>query len=320
MTSSLGTYNAPLRWGLSATIKAPATDILAFAAHHIELGAHRLYIYLDEANPEAFAHLKAHPKIRVTTCDDNYWRQRGSKRPRKHQVRQTVNATHAYARTPEVDWLIHIDVDEYLWPDSTIFEALGALPDHVRCARVRPMESLSGDGIAFKAFIPGGPKRQKIVEDLYPVYGTHVRGGFLSHLPGKLFVRSGINGLDVRIHNVFLGEQMNPDGVELATVALCHCHANNWEDWIAAYRFRLEQGSYRADLSTAFPRVQGGMTLHELFQSIEAEQGEPGLRAFHDELCADTPQLRKRLKAAGLLRLCDLQLDSKRWKHFPDSR
>ena len=100
-------------WGLSATIKAPAAEILRFVAYHLGQGAHRLYIYLDDDNPTAFAACKAHPKIRVTHCDDAHWRTlNNGRRPVKHQVRQAFNATHAYNRPAEVDWLIHIDVDE----------------------------------------------------------------------------------------------------------------------------------------------------------------------------------------------------------------
>lgn len=306
-----------IKWGLCATIKAPTDDILAFVAYHLELGAHRLYIYLDDSNPTAYARLKAHPKIRATKCDDKHWRKLTGKRPVKHQVRQTANATHAYARRVEIDWLVHMDVDEFLWPDNGLSDCLDALDRQVKCARVRPMEQLSGDGTAFKAFIPNGPERQAIVARLYPQFGRHVKGGFLSHVAGKLFVRTGQDDLTVKIHNVFQGDVMNPGEAELGTVALCHAHAKSWEQWIAAYRFRLERGSYRADLAPNRPRNQGGVSMHELFQRIETEAGEAGLRAFHDELCADTPQLRARLADANALRLCDLQLDAKHQKHFP---
>lgn len=306
------------KWGLVATIKAPAADILDFAAYHLDLGAHRLYLYLDAPNPQAFAPLKAHPKIRVTTCDDAHWRKLGISRPAKHQVRQTRNATHAYARRAEVDWLIHMDVDEFLRPDAPMAQVLAALPAQTQCARSRPIESLAGDGTAFKGFIRSGRDRAAIVERLYPQFGRHVKGGFLSHLAGKLFVRTGLGPLTVKIHNVFQGDEMNPGESELPTVALCHCHAKTWPDWIAAYRYRLEQGSYRAELAPNMPRESGGMSMHELLTRIEADAGEPGLRAFYDELCADTPQLRTRLQSEGLLRICDLDLKAKKRKHFPD--
>ena len=306
-------------WGLSATIKAPDAEILDFAAHHLELGAHRLYLYLDAPAPGVFAHLKAHPKIRVTTCDDAHWCKLTGKRPAKHQVRQTANASHAYARRAEVDWLIHIDVDEFLWPDGLVGDILGALPADVLCARVRPIEAVAGDGTLFKGFIPSGPTRTATVNRLYPTYGRYLKGGFLSHVAGKLFVRTGLGPLQVKIHNVFRGDEMNPGEVELDRIELCHCHAKSWEDWIARFRYRHAKGSYRPDLASAERRDKGGLTLHELFAAIEAEDGEAGLRAFYDEICSDTPALRAALETEGLLRLCDLDLARKRRRHFPDA-
>ena len=60
-------------WGLSATIKAPPAEILHWAAYHLEAGAHRLHIYLDDDNRAAFDRLRSHPKVRVTLCDADYW-------------------------------------------------------------------------------------------------------------------------------------------------------------------------------------------------------------------------------------------------------
>lgn len=304
-------------WGLVSTIKAPASDILAFAAYHLDRGAHRLHIYLDDPNPEAFAALKAHPKIRVFTCDAGHWRKLGQKRPEKHQLRQTANATYAYGRRAEVDWLIHMDVDEFLWPEAPLSDLLDALPADTLCVRARPVEALAGDGTLFKGFIPPGPDRAATVERLYPVFGRYVKGGFMSHLAGKLFVRTGLGPLTVKIHNVFLGDRMNPGEAELDTVALCHRHAKSWDEWIAAFRYRLAQGSYRAELAPAQPREKGGMSLHEVLGFIDAEEGETGLRAFYDELCAASPELRERLETEGLLRRCDLQLDMRRREQFP---
>ncbi len=306
-------------WGLVATIKAPAREILDFAAYHIALGAHRLFLVLDAPNPEALAALKAHPKVRVFTSDADHWRKLGVSRPIKHQARQTANATDIYRRKGgEVDWLIHMDVDEFLWPDRPLSDTLGALPAATQCARVRPAEALAGDGTLFKGFIPAGPAREATVARLYPRFGAHVKGGFMSHLAGKLFVRTGLDPLVVKIHNVFHGAQMNPGETELTGPLLLHRHAKSWQDWIAAYRYRLKHGSYRAELAPARARDKGGLTLHEVLSGIEAAEGESGLRAFYDELCADSPALRQALEAEGLLHRCDLQLDAKRRKQFPD--
>ncbi|MFK7751987.1 MAG: glycosyltransferase family 2 protein [Sedimentitalea sp.] len=306
-------------WGVVATIKAPTLDTLNFAAHHIELGAHRVYIYLDAPDPDAVAALKDHPKTRVTDCDRAYWKKRIGKPQVKHQVRQTLNATHEYNRRAEVDWLIHIDADEFLWPQTSLTTHLGALPSDVLCARVPPIEAIAGDGTLFKGYIPGGPDRAPLVERIYPRYGRYVKGGFLSHVAGKLFVRTGLTGIELRIHNMFQNGEMNPQERWLRDVELCHCHAKSWEDWLATFRYRLEMGSYRQGLAAATPHDLGGLTLHELFTLIEAEEGEAGLRQFYDEVCADTPDLRARLQRENLLRVRDLTLDAKRRKHFPQN-
>ncbi len=306
------------QWGLVATVKAPVARILDFAAHHIELGAHRLYICLDSPDPAAFARLKAHPKVRVFTCDAAHWRRLGQARPKKHQVRQCLNATWAYGRAAEVDWLAHIDVDEFLCPARPVRDILAALPPECHCARMRPIEALDGDGTAFKGFIPPGPERDAIVDRLYPEFGIFVRGGFLSHTAGKLLVRTGLPEVTLRIHNVFHGQMPNPGERPLPQIDLCHFHTRGWRHWIGTYRYRRDHGSYRAGLSTGRGGGTGGPGLHELLRGIEAEQGEAGLRRFHDTLCADTADHRDRLRAEGLLRLHDLDLAAKRQRHFPD--
>lgn len=304
------------KWGLAATIKADTVEILNFAAHHLELGAHRLYLYLDEENPTAFAALKAHPKIRVINCDAAHWAKLIGKRPRKHQVRQSLNATHAYQRRIEVDWLIHIDVDEFLWPQRAMAEHLNDLAPETLCARVSPIESVAGDGTVFKGYIESGATRAATVERIYPEFGRYVKGGFLSHVAGKLFIRTGLKNIKIRIHNMFCADEMNPREERFSDVELCHCHATSWEDWLSRYHYRLEKGSYRPELAPVRPHEQGGLSMHDMFSLIEEEEGEAGLRRFFDEVCADSPDLRARLDAEGLLRICDLDLEHKRRKHF----
>lgn len=306
------------RWGLVATIRADADEILRFAAYHLSAGAHRLFIYLDAPCPPAQAALQAHPKCRVTSCDAAHWKALIGKRPVKHQSRQTLNATHAYARAADVDWLTHIDVDEFLVSERPVADHLAAVPPEVKTARARPMEMLGGDGTAFKRFIPNGPERERIVNAVYPTFGEYIKGGFLSHLAGKVFVRTGMEGITIRIHNAFRGPDMIEGTQELHDLRLAHAHAKSWEDWQAAYRFRLEKGSYRAELGPAKPRVRGGLTLNEFFAILEAEEGEAGLRAFYHEVCADTPDHRARLAAHDLLHRADLQLSTHLATHFPD--
>lgn len=305
-------------WGLAATIRAPAADILRFAAYHLDQGAHRLFIYLDDENPTAFEALKAHSKIRVQTCDEGHWKRLAGKRPHKHQVRQTLNATHAYQRRTEVDWLIHIDVDEFLVAQQPVAQVLDTVPSNITSARVRPMEVLGGSVDAYKAFVPANGQRRSVVNQIYPRFGPHLTGGFLSHVAGKLFVRSGLADISFKIHNAFQGDAMLPNATEISQVDLAHCHAKSWENWQASFRYRHERGSYRAELKPATPPERGGLSLHDLFREIETDEGEAGLRAFYDEVIGDSPDLRARLSAHDLLRIVPLDYESPMARHFPD--
>ncbi|WP_299148560.1 glycosyltransferase family 2 protein [uncultured Tateyamaria sp.] len=306
-------------WGLVATILAPAPEVLRFAAYHLEQGAHRLYIYLDAPNDAAFNHLKAHPKVRVQTCDTAHWQRLGGKRPGKHQVRQAMNATHAYHRRAEVDWLIHMDVDEFLVPQAPVADLLSGLPEQQAVARIRPMELLGGSATAFKTFIPAGPARRKLVSEIYPTFGAYVKGGFLSHVAGKVFVRKGLDDISIQIHNAFQNGGPLESGADIAQIDLAHCHAPSWDAWRTAFDYRHAKGSYRSDLRPAIPPENGGMSLHDLFAHLYDDQGEEGLRAFFDEVISDSPALRARLSKQGLLREVDLALDAALARHFPDA-
>lgn len=294
--------------------------MLNFAAYHLDAGAHRLFLYLDAPCPEARDLLAQHPKIRVFDCDDASWAQRrkGGK-PDKHQVRQTLNATRAYRRQSKgLDWLIHMDVDEFLWSKEPLSQVLARQPETALCARAYPIESLAGgDGSAFKTQIPRGSDRGARAGQLYPTYGEHLLSGFLSHTQGKLFVRPGMEEGKLRIHNFFVDGAENPSQVVLPDVDLCHLHARDWDSWLSHYSYRLRQGSYRSELKPARPRDKGGINLHELLSAIEAEKGTDGLRGFFEETCADSAELRARLEQEGCLRIRELRLAEKRAKHFP---
>ena len=67
--------------------------------------------------------------------------------------RQTANATHAYNRKVEVDWLTHIDVDEFIVPDQRIDEIL-EVPDTKLYARMRPTELMVAPLISSNPLFP----------------------------------------------------------------------------------------------------------------------------------------------------------------------
>lgn len=315
------TQGALPTWGVVATVKASATEILNFVAHHLDLGAAHIWIYLDAPNPEAKPHLKGHPQVTVINANDNYWTTHHTKKPQMHQNRQVANASHAYARAGDVDWLVHIDVDEFLWPQHSVAASLAPLPTSCIVARVRPAEAMetpggNGDMRFFKAFVRDKQRRWEIVSEIYPTYALYLKGGFVSHVEGKMFVRTGQPNIKIKIHNTEQGAERNPGQVELLDLDLLHFHAASWAHWAERFSYRHRKGSYRDSLRAATPKEQGGLNLHQLFAHLSEDP--EGLRRFYEEVCLASPQLRAKLDKHGLLRAYDLALSGKRRKHFPE--
>lgn len=312
-------------WGIVSTIKAPSAEILTFVAYHLDLGASRVIICLDAPAPEADAALKAHPKCEVLHTDRRYWKTTAGFVPKKHQVRQAKNASYIYGLTEDLDWLAHIDVDEFLCPSTSITNLLGTQPDHVNVCRIAPCESLCTDGLTDLAkdttYCKARPKpwqRGKALEqDLYPEFGGFFKDGFISHTAGKLLVRTGLPNVEFGIHRAFDRDKQQIPDVELEGIELCHRHVESWEKWQKIMAFRLSKGSYRSDLDRHIDPASGRMSKNALF-SMLLEDSDKSLRRFFDEVCLATPRLREALNEKGLLRRYQLDLLSKLEKHFPD--
>ncbi|MBS0124313.1 glycosyltransferase family 2 protein [Thetidibacter halocola] len=295
-----------LRWGIVATVKAPLCQIARFAAHHLDLGAEALHLYLDDPQPGAMHYLSRDPRIIVTACDAAYYQAIGKTRPDAHQQRQALNATRALKAADGLHWLAHIDVDEFLIADRPVTRALAGLPPDAAVARLPPLEALARDD--------GWPEHFKLtdrdagappgaLQEIYPTFGLHLRAGFLSHSKGKAFARTGIPGTRFGIHTMKLRGEEVETAATLDGLWLAHVHAPDWAYFAERLEFRRTRGSYRPQEG----RPELGAA--DLIDFLLAEQGEAGLRLFFDEVCADTPALRDRLKAHGMLRHHRFDLD-----------
>jgi hypothetical protein len=166
---------------------------------------------------------------------------------------------------------------------------------------------------AFKALAPSGPDRAAVIERLYPAHHHALKAGFVGHVAGKLFVRTGQMDGRLRVHNFRVDGQQNPGEMELDTLSLAHLHSAHWAQWRTALDYRLARGSQRAALGAGDRRG----ALHAHLSSILAAGGDAALRDFFETVCADTPAHRTRLAGEGLLRLQNLVPDAARRGVFP---
>jgi hypothetical protein len=118
------------KWGVVGTMDEPPELVAAYAAHHLWSGASAVHIYLDRDNPRTRALLAPLKAVHVTVADEAYWRRElDIKVPKTHQRRQTLNATMAY-NTTKVDFLVHLDADEFIHQIDPLERELARLQRH----------------------------------------------------------------------------------------------------------------------------------------------------------------------------------------------
>lgn len=183
--------------------------MMAFAAHHARLGASEIHIYLDRPNTALAAALSKHPALRITQCDDAFWRAHGG-RAQLQTKRQDVIANLAYDKAG-VDWLAHIDADEFISARALKSE-LAAMPASIPCIRLPVRERAWGAGAEpsdifdgfFRVPVPG---KLGLDRHFLKHLGRFTQRGVTGHTRGKTFARRGA-GLRLSIHSPYDAEDI----------------------------------------------------------------------------------------------------------------
>lgn len=304
-----------LRWGIVSTIRAPLRDIARFAAYHLDLGAGRITIYLDRPDPQVAEFFAPHRQVEIIQCDDGYWRNKPGKARSSHQLRQAFNASRSYRRS-RLDWLAHIDVDEFVLTERPLAGLLAQVPADAALARLRPAELLAQpdpwQGPAqFKLTRRERGLPKSVLSEIYPEFGAYLPEGFLGYTGGKNIARTGLPDIRLGIHALWQNGAKVANGHPLSNVHVGHAHAPSWEVFQRHFAFRMAHGSYRKD-------AKDSMQLRDVLDVLTASEGQPGLRRFYDRVNAATPGLLDRLKAYDMLLTARLDLDDKVTRWFGD--
>ena len=199
-----------MNWGIVSMISEPDPLVLAWVAHHLRLGAARIDIYLDKAAPELSAALAPLPQVHLHRVDGDHWPAALAPRPAQVGGRQRAVIQHCYDRS-KVDWLLHIDADEFLRPAQkgrSWEDALAELGDEVDFASVlvaervhvtRPDPDNIFDGVFRKPYPPRTPDLQATMAAIEGDALPFLDRGFAAYLTGKPFFRTG-RGLPLGVH------------------------------------------------------------------------------------------------------------------------
>lgn len=276
-------------WGIVATVKAPLDKVRAFVAWHLHLGASQIALCFDDPGDPAADHL-AHPRVTILRCDAAHWRRLGGW-PDRHQNRQSKNATHVY-RQARQEWLAHIDVDEFLFPQRPVAEMLAALPPEQILCRAEPFEAMHDPDLAddiynataFRAALK--PRHAALRAPVLGRFKDVLPEAMLSHANGKAFFRTGVPGLSPRLHGAFRDGQRLEAPPFQPGLALLHFHAQDRAAWSAALPFRLTRGAYQ---------------YHPELQAFLASARPDEVAAFYAETQMLAPQKRALLRSEGRL-------------------
>ena len=181
-------------WGICTTVKAPLAEVEAFVAYHLSIGAAHIWLHFDDPDDPTATAFEDHPKLTVTKCDETYWVNLRGSRPDAHQPRQAANMKRVYDAAP-MEWLAHIDVDEFIYVDGPVDPILEATSEWM--LRMRPWEAIHSphglpvfDANLFRAPLKGKDLRQRWRQS-FRRYAPALRKGALSHVAGKAFSAQG---------------------------------------------------------------------------------------------------------------------------------
>jgi hypothetical protein len=238
-------------WGVVSTMKAAEEKVLAFAAHHLALGADHLWIFFDDPDQPIPQPLADHPRVTVTLCDNAHWIRVVRKRPPQHQNRQTHNSRLVYRELVTSDWIAHIDVDEFILAPRPIADILADTPAGTIAMKMEPFEAMHDpllpDDIYTAREFRGAlrhehwPRRRAALGP----YRKVIRDGMLSHTVGKVIYRTGVAGLLPRLHAVMVDKEFVPTPTWQPEMQLLHFHSQDKAAWLAALEFRMTRGAYQ---------------------------------------------------------------------------
>ena len=294
-------------WGLCTTLKAPVDQVMAFVAHHLSLGCTRIWLFFDDPDDPAAAAVAHLSRVTVTRCDDAHWRRIRGKRPERHQNRQSRNMQSVYAGSP-LPWIAHVDVDEFLWPRQDIGAVLAAQHTDLAQLPMAPWEALHDPTLRDDIFTANrfrralsGDSHAALRARVFGPYAPLLPRGVLSHSVGKCFFRTGIAGLQPRLHGAFLNGFRLPGGGFCPDLALLHFHAEDPARWLDRLQFRLTRGAY-----------QYNPALADWLKAAD----DAAIRAFYAQVQTVAPATLDALRGADALIEADLDLRARLEKVF----
>ncbi len=126
-------------WIIASTVSAPSWQIILHARYHSNFGAKKLIYFLDSPQKHSNEELELLSRYaEIILCNHDYWDAQGGKPP-NHTTRQLINLQFA-RKCKDAEWVLHIDIDEFLYLPSNNFNDVFSLPPEIAEVRIENVE------------------------------------------------------------------------------------------------------------------------------------------------------------------------------------
>lgn len=285
-------------WAVVTLARAPRPYIDRFIAHHLELGANRIYLFFDD--PQMAWPIRD-SRVKAVVCDGDFWK---DKRPDSVEARQRA-VCRLTLRWCKCDWIAFIDSDELIHGDA-VGSALARMPADVLSVHMPPFEAVydrePGPDDAygtrfFKQPVSWPEGRHPILWELFGTLARGSRGGLWGHDRGKSFTRVKLADGWLPIHGYKTPIGETRINVRIDGLVLLHFDALTYADW-------KEKCLRRIDGEVSFVTVTGDPRRAIQLAAIAEARATGGEQALHTLYCRmnvlDDDRLHKAI-AAGLV-------------------
>lgn len=290
-----------ITWGVVATINEDLDKAVAFAAHHIHLGAEKVMLFGEDLNALP-KDITEHPKIDVIPVNRDVI----TAEQRAHLPGRNARKAFYFNRARRklsLDWLAMLDTDEYLCPERPIRRILARVPEDAAFLSLPVVEKFAGSENAFRPPASNWklPKEEK--QRLFPNYQSFVPNLMLGPADPRLFVRAKIPNIRVGNYVIKYERRAATNGYTPEDIVVAHDHTDSLKAFLKCMPRRLNQGYARRSL--------GQIDLRSTLDSIDMKEESSELEQFFDEIASARPDVLEALEGSGDLKRIDLKLDEK---------
>jgi len=226
-----------------STVKTDYAILNKFLNYHLNVGIDKIFLYFDDPNDTSIE-LIEHQNVEVIRCDEHYW-SKYHERPNEVEKRQVINATACAHNAYEqgFEWLIHIDVDELLFPHNNIKNVLKNITsDAVRFNLLEAVSSKVNYQHIFQANIFRSLSDISLIKKAQRLNCHHAfiqNFYFRGHVLSKLALRLSP---EIKIFGIHHAELKQKEITVVATdlISLLHFDCVGFDDWYSKWKGRAD--------------------------------------------------------------------------------